>query len=93
MTTSHITHAAQPLHTHRLRMAAIVAVACAMAALSACGGLRDDDPPVATIPVTSIEAFTGYVASQPANDEVASPIDLEGVVPPTSETAEPAVVG
>lgn len=58
--------------------------------LAACGG---DPSPVsgATIPTGSVVEFTGYVAAQP-NDDRSEPVDVDGVLPPTSETAEPVDV-
>lgn len=67
----------------------LAALTCAMAwaLLAACGG---DPAPGANgaIPVGSVGEFTGFVASQSAND-TSEPVDVESVLPPTSETAEP----
>jgi hypothetical protein len=59
--------------------------------LGACGSSSSHDVTPEPIPVSSVEAFTTYAATQAA-DETAEPRDVEGLVPPTSETAEPAVV-
>ena len=68
-----------------------------LALLAGCGGSGGDGdiaeaPPEAQrVPASataSVKAFTTYVASLPPDDR-AEPLDLDGVTPPTSETAEP----
>lgn len=78
----------------------------AVALLAGCGGASDDTqavaaptPPVAptppgTVPASataSIQAFFAFVGSLMAS-ETAAPLSLDGVVPPTSETALPSPV-
>lgn len=64
--------------------------------LTACGGGHDGDAPRAgdRVPpgaTASPEAFARYVGSLPADDR-AEPLDLTGVEPPRSDTAEPIEV-
>lgn len=65
----------------------------AAAALAACGGGGGDDTPASdTVPpaaTASPQAFTGYVGSLPA-DDTREPLKLDGVLPPVSDTDEPA---
>jgi hypothetical protein len=78
------------------------ASALALFLLSACGGGDDGgsmnagNPPgdngVPASAMASPEAFSAYVGSLAADDR-AEPLDVEQVVPPTSETAEPIDVG
>lgn len=63
------------------------------ATLAACGGgdndaapVSDSVPPAAT---ASPQAYTGYVGSLPA-DDTGEPLKLDGVLPPASDTDEPA---
>lgn len=63
-----------------------MALAALLAAgLAACGGKPDEGN---TIPTATVGDFSQWVGSRPA-DESAEPLDVEGVLPPTSETAEP----
>jgi hypothetical protein len=78
--------------------ARLALVAALAAGLAACGGSGGGDtPPVAdsnTVPATataSAEAFTGYAAGL-AEDDRREPLNVDGLVPPTSETAEPLPV-
>lgn len=67
-----------------------MAAAAAALALAACGGGgsdRDDD----TVPASALESpesFTSWVGGRRANDD-REPLIVLGVMPPTSETAEP----
>jgi ABC-type glycerol-3-phosphate transport system substrate-binding protein len=67
-----------------------MAAAAAALALAACGGGgsdRDDD----TVPDSALESpesFTSWVGGRRANDD-REPLIVLGVMPPTSETAEP----
>jgi ABC-type glycerol-3-phosphate transport system substrate-binding protein len=55
--------------------------------LAACGGSSHSaDPNV--VPVATTAEFTNFVATRAA-DEAAEPIDVEAVLPPTSEADEP----
>jgi ABC-type glycerol-3-phosphate transport system substrate-binding protein len=55
--------------------------------LAACGGSNHTaDPNV--IPVATTGEFTNFVATRAA-DEASEPIEVEAVLPPTSETEEP----
>ena len=72
--------------------AALLGAACLLAA---CGG---GDAPVAVTPgtvpdsvTTSPAAFTQYAAKLPPDDR-SEPLQVDGLVPPTSETAEPLPV-
>ena len=64
--------------------------------LSACGGRDNDDamepaPDDRAVPASALaspQAFTRYTAARPADDR-AEAVELDGVTPPTSETAEP----
>lgn len=62
-------------------------------ALAACGGGGGHDAPVSdTVPpaaTASPRAFTGYVGALPA-DDTGEPLKLDGVLPPASDTDEPA---
>ena len=65
--------------------------------LTACGGGGGAElpPPVApSVPASataSVSAWTSFAAALPISDS-AAPLDLDGVMPPLSETAEPAVI-
>lgn len=62
--------------------------------LAGCGGGHGGDPVADRIPpsaTASPEAFTQYLASLPADDG-AEPLAVDGLEPPTSETAEPLPV-
>jgi hypothetical protein len=69
------------------------------AAMAGCGGsdYRPAPPPpppssAPTVPASalvSVAAFSAYVGSREADDR-GEPLMLDGVVPPTSETDEPA---
>lgn len=81
--------------TSRTRTALLAAL-CATALLAGCFDSDDDvaeAPPTADTGVpasatASPRAYTQFAASLPADDR-AAPRHLEGVQPPTSETAEP----
>jgi hypothetical protein len=70
-------------------------LACAVL-LSACGGGGDEDTAMAEdeagrVPSSasaSVQAFVGFVGAQKPADH-AEPLSLQGLAPPTSETAEP----
>jgi hypothetical protein len=67
----------------------LVVVACLplVLTLSACGGGNHTvDPNL--VPVATTTEFTNFVATR-TPDEAADPIEVEDVVPPTSETDEP----
>jgi ABC-type glycerol-3-phosphate transport system substrate-binding protein len=69
-----------------------MAVAAAALALAACGGGgsdRDDDDTVPGSALESPEAFSSWVGGRRAS-EGNEPLIVLGVMPPTSETAEPA---
>lgn len=75
----------------------VILIGAAVALLAGCGGGGGNgdtvEAPVGTqgVPASataSPKAFSSYVASLPADDR-AEPLDLDGVMPPTSETAEP----
>lgn len=74
------------------RLYPLTAVFAGAVLLLACGG-SDDPPPVdTTVPASaqaSAEAYTAFAAAL-AEDDRREPLSLDGVVPPTSETAEPA---
>jgi hypothetical protein len=60
---------------------------CVTLTLAACGGGGNTvDPNV--IPVATTGEFTTFVATR-TPDEASEPIDVEAVVPPTSEADEP----
>ena len=64
-----------------------------VALLSACGGDADDvlmqaEDQVPASALMSAQAFSAYAASVAPADR-AEPLSLDGVEPPTSETAEP----
>lgn len=77
-----------------MRILAFALLSGALTLLGACGGSHDDPlPPAAgnTVPASALAspaAFTSYVGMLPANDE-AEPLDLDGVMPPVSDTDEP----
>lgn len=79
-----------------LRAARRPVLLAAVVLLAACGGRDDehamepaaDDRAVPARALASPQAFTRYAASRPADDR-ADPVELDGVTPPTSETAEP----
>jgi hypothetical protein len=74
-------------------------VLCAALALAACSDGPDalaPEPPVAAdeVPASataSPEAYTDFVAGLAPNED-REPLQVNGVVPPTSETAAPAAV-
>lgn len=72
----------------------LLIVLAAAAALAACGGGGGHDAPAdaGTVPpsaTASPQAYTGYVGSLPADDS-AEPLRLDDVLPPASDTDEPA---
>ncbi len=76
---------------------AALALSLASLLLAGCGG-RDDEaaPPVdeRAVPASALvsaESFSRYAAARPADDR-AEPLEVEGLAPPTSETAEPVDV-
>lgn len=76
------------------RLPSSMAALLAAVLLAACGGSDDDPAPTApdnTVPASaqaSPEAYAAYVGAL-AEDDRREPLSLAGVVPPTSETAEP----
>ena len=77
------------------RLTPLMAALASAVLLAACGGSGSDDDEAApsnTVPASaqaSAEAYTAFAAAQPEDDQ-REPLTLDGVVPPTSETAEPA---
>jgi ABC-type glycerol-3-phosphate transport system substrate-binding protein len=68
----------------------LMAAATAALVLAACGGGgsdRDDDP-VPQSALESPEAFSSWVGARRANEDQ-EPLIVLGVMPPTSDTAEP----
>ena len=63
------------------------AAALAVVALAGCGSSNDDGAGAA-IPVGSSTEFSTFVGSRTA-DDLSEPVDIETLLPPTSETAEP----
>jgi hypothetical protein len=66
----------------------------ATAAVAACGGGGGNDSPAVTDTVppaatASPQAYTGFVGSLAA-DDTGEPLKLDGVLPPASDTDEPA---
>ncbi len=57
-------------------------------ALAGCGSSDSNDPGSVAIPVTSSADFTTFVGSR-TGDDLSEPLDIETLMPPTSETAEP----
>jgi hypothetical protein len=83
------------MHHAFIRWSAAGALAATL--LAGCGG-GSDGPPVDDAPsrvpasaTASPAAYTAYVAGLRADDR-REPVGLEGLVPPTTETAEPAAV-
>lgn len=81
-----------------LRTGRAIFLAAALAAsLAACGGHSDDDDdPTSGVPDSASQSVDGFieylkklVATAP---ETLEPVDVSSVTPPTTETAEPAVV-
>lgn len=76
-----------------ISLAAVLGAASLL--LSACGGGSDGVVPVPdTVPTSASatpEAFTQYAATLPEDDQ-REPLKVDELVPPTSETAEPAPV-
>lgn len=82
------------MHTLR-KTSATLALTAMAAALSGCFGGGGTDPlptqPDMSVPAsatTSTDAFVNYTAGL-APDDTAQPLLVGGVMPPTSETAEP----
>jgi len=74
----------------------LAAFGAATLLLAGCGGGGDDLAPAVpdTLPASataSPEAFTQYAAMLPEDDR-REPLKVDALVPPTSETAEPAPV-
>ena len=72
-----------------LTVAALVLAACG-------GGSYEALPPepassVPTSATASVSAWTGYVAGLPVSDGAAA-LTMDGITPPVSETAEPALI-
>jgi hypothetical protein len=69
-----------------------MAAASALLALTACGGGGDspivDDTTVPASALESPESFSRWVGDRPAS-EVKEPLLMMGILPPTSDTAEP----
>ena len=64
--------------------------------LAACGSSYVELPPetATSVPASataSVSAWTGYVAGLPVSDS-AAPLGMDGITPPVSETAEPALI-
>ena len=65
--------------------------------LAACGGgsyVELPPEPATSVPTSataSVSAWTSYVAGLPVS-EGAAPLEMDGITPPVSETAEPALV-
>lgn len=80
-----------------MRVLAFALLSAALTLLGACGGSHDEPlPPAAgnTVPASALAspaAFTGYVGGLAADDG-AEPLDLDGVMPPVSDTDEPDAV-
>lgn len=68
----------------------LMAAAAAALALAACGGGGSDrgDDSVPASALESPEAFSSWVGGRRANEDK-EPLLVLGVMPPTSETAEP----
>lgn len=75
-----------PLHAWTVAVAALLLTACG--AGHAPEPVRDAVPPGAT---ASPAAFTQFVASL-AEDDRSEPLNVDGLMPPTSETDEPLPV-
>jgi ABC-type glycerol-3-phosphate transport system substrate-binding protein len=75
----------------------LLAALGAAALLAACGGGSDGAVPVTapdTVPASATASpatFTQYVAMQ-ATDDQREPLAVDGLTPPTSDTAEPLPV-
>jgi ABC-type glycerol-3-phosphate transport system substrate-binding protein len=69
-----------------------MAAAAALLALTACGGGSDspnvDDTTVPASALESPESFSRWVGDRPASDDK-EPLLMMGVLPPTSDSAEP----
>ena len=67
----------------------------ALTLLSACGGGGDDNgggDQGGGIPTASVEEFSKWAAGHTPDDQ-AEPFGVDGLSPPTSESAEPTVMG
>lgn len=78
-----------------MRILAFALLSALLTVAAGCGGHDDgglEPPASATVPpaaLASPAAFTTFVGQLPA-DDVAAPLGLEGVVPPVTDTDEPA---
>jgi hypothetical protein len=77
-----------------MRILAFALLSAVLAAVGGCGG-HDHGPAVpptaGTVPPSALAspaAYTAFVGQLPA-DDMAEPLDLEGVTPPVSDTDEP----
>ncbi len=61
--------------------------AMALITLAACSG-KTDDPAAGGIPVATVVDYSNYVGSR-SDDNTGEPLEVDDVMPPTSETAEP----
>jgi hypothetical protein len=67
------------------RYTAMAFAAILAAGLTACGGKPNDSD---SIPTATVGDFSQWVGSRPSDDG-AEPLEVDTVLPPTSETAEP----
>ncbi len=79
-----------------MRVLAFALLSGGLTLLSACGGGHADAPPLASngVPASALvsaTAFTEFVGSLAA-DNGAEPLDVEGIVPPVSDTDGPGEV-
>jgi ABC-type glycerol-3-phosphate transport system substrate-binding protein len=71
-----------------------LAAAAALLALAACGGGGGSDTPIvddSTVPASALESpesFSRWVGDRPASEDK-EPLLMMGVLPPTSDSAEP----
>jgi hypothetical protein len=77
-----------------MRVFAFALLSATLTLVAGCGGSDDGPLPPAvgnTVPASALAspaAFTSYVGGLPADDSV-EPLDLDGVMPPVSDTDEP----
>lgn len=76
----------------QMRSMSLLLAVLAAFTLAACGGGSDPVPNVGDIPAAAVETPTAYATyvGDLAPDDTAEPLSVEGVMPPTSETDEPA---